>query len=255
MSTAQQSSDQSLPASTDSDGVWPPRLGRIVLGALLAGGIGWMILNSVYPIYEVPPEIAILPDPPPTEKVLELEKAQYAVDRQNFSIVFALTGAVLRACCAGFAFGAKALRPLLIAAIAAAALGVVGANLSNELFTKIRLTSGSDRVLLGITLDSMKQTILGYSSLWGLIGLGVGIGVGAFRGGAKMVTAGIAGLAGGLVIAMLYVLIVGQLLPNATMSHVFPPDTSSQVIWFLVFSAGIAATIALGTGEKAKKPK
>lgn len=255
MGTAQQLSDQPLQASIDTDGVWPPRLGRIVLGALLAGAISWLILKSVYPIFEVPPEIALLPDPPPTEALVALEKAQYAVDSQNFSITFGLTGAVLGACSAVFAFGAKGLRPLLIGAIAAAALGVVGANLSNEIFTKFRWGGGNDRVVLGITLDPMKQAMLGYASLWGLIGLGVGIGIGALRGGAKMVTAGIAGLAGGFVTAMLYVIILGQLSPNASMSQVFPPNTSAQVIWFLVFCVGIAATIALGTGERAKKPK
>ncbi len=253
MSTAQQPSGQPHLGSSGADGIWPPRLGRIVFGALLAGGIGWVILKSVYPIFEVPPEMAILPNPPPTEKIIELEKVQYAIDGQNFSIVFGLTGAVLGAYCAVFAFVAKGLRPLLIAAIAAGALGVVGANLSNEIFTRIRLTSGSDRVLLGITFDAMKQAILGYASLWGLIGLGVGVGVGSFRGGAEMVTSGIAGLAGGFVTAMLYVLGVGQLSPNESMSHVFPLGSSSQVIWFLVFCMGIAAAIALGSGENAKR--
>ncbi len=53
----------------------------------------------MYPLFVVPEDIAILPDPPPTAAVVKLEKAQFAVDAKNFSVLFGLIGAVFGAAC------------------------------------------------------------------------------------------------------------------------------------------------------------
>jgi len=230
--------------------VWPPKLPRVVLGAIVAAGVACLILSFLYPIFTVPEEIAIIPDPPPTAAVLKLEKAQFAVDAKNFSIVFGTIAAVLGAAIVLFAFGFRSIKAVFLGAIAAASLGVVGVNLSNWMFTNLRSTSNSDMLLMGITIDSMTQTIIGYAALWGLVGLGAGIGVGSVRGVGKAISAGVAGLLGGTLAAMVYVLLVAQFTPNTTMSFVFPQDLVSQAIWFLLSMILIAAAIALGSGEK-----
>ncbi len=248
--------DLSQEASSRAETGWPPKLPQAVLGALVAVGIACLIMKTMYPLFVVPEDIAILPNPPPTAAVLKLEKAQFSVDTKNFSILFGLIGAVFGASCALFTFGTRSIKAVIVGAFAAGALGVVGANLSNLIFTRLRATSNGDLLVLGLKIDGMTQNILGYGVLWGLIGLGVGIGIGSARTVGKSVVAGTAGLVGGLLAAMVYVLLVAQLTPNAVMSHVFPLDITSQAIWLLMFMVLIAASISLGTGEKrAKVPK
>ncbi len=207
----------------------------------------------MYPIFVVPDDIAILPDPPPTAAVMKLEAAQYAVDAKNFSVLFGLIGAIFAAACALCAFGTRSISAVALGALSSAILGVVGANFSNWMFTRLRSTSHGDIVVMGITLDSMMQVIIGYGVLWGLIGLGVGIGIGSVKSRSKTVSAGVAGFVGGVLAAMVYVMLVAQVTPNATMSHVFPLDFNSQAIWLLMFMVIIAVTIVLGTGEKRSK--
>jgi ABC-type uncharacterized transport system permease subunit len=139
---------------------------------------------------------------------------------------------------------------IVIAALASAALGCVGANLSNWMFTNLRLTSGKDLLIMGITLDGMKQTIVGFASLWCLIGLGVGIGVGAMHSVGKSLVAGIAGFCGGALAAMMYVVLTMQLSIGATMNRVFPADNMRLAIWMLLFHVVIAGCFALGLGER-----
>lgn len=253
MQAEARSANLSQEATDGAEIVWPPKLPLTVLGALVAVGIACLIMKTMYPIFVVPEDIAILPDPPPTAAVLKLEKAQFSVDAKNFSILFGLIGAVFGASCVLFTFGIRSIKAIVIGAIAAGALGVVGANLSNLMFTRLRASSNGDLLVMGLKIDSMMQNILGYGVLWGLIGLGVGIGIGSVRTFGKSVVAGTAGLVGGLLAAMVYVLLVAQLTPNAVMSHVFPLDITSQAIWLLMFMVLIAAAIPLGTGEKRAK--
>ena len=132
-------------------------------------------------------------------------------------------------------------------------MGVVGANLSNWMFTHMRATSGNDTLFMGIALDGMKLSILGYSLLWGLIGLGLGLGVGSVRGVGKSLVAGISGLVGGALGAMLYVVLMAQFSIGTTMNEVVPLGSTSQVIWLVLFTVAIAVCITLVSGEKRPK--
>ena len=132
-------------------------------------------------------------------------------------------------------------------------MGVVGANLSNWMFNNLRETSGVDLLIMGIALDGMRQTILGYALLWGLIGLGVGLGIGSVRSVGKSLVAGIAGLCGGALGAMIYVVVTAQLSIGTTMNRVFPADNTRLAIWLVLFHVVIAVCIALGLGERRRK--
>ena len=252
MQAEMQSADSIKERTTEAEGAWPPNLLRLVLGALIGVGFACLALKTLYPIFVVPEDIAILPDPPPTAAVVKLEKAQFAVDAKNFSVLFGLIGATFGAACVLCAFGTRSIKAAAISGLAAASFGVVGANFSNWMFTRLRATSHGDLTVLGVKLDSMMQVILGYGVLWGLIGFGVGVGIGSVRTG-KSLVAGVAGFFGGFLAAMVYALLVAQLTPNATMSHVFPVDFTSQAVWLAIFMVLIAAAISLGTGEKRAK--
>jgi hypothetical protein len=238
---------------TNLYGDWPPNLLRLVLGAMIGAVLGFIVLKTTYPIFEVSYEIRTFPEQSPAWLYERLDKAQYEVDGKNFAVVFGITGALLGASCAVLAFGARSIRAILIAVLGAAALGVLGAILSNWMFNNMRVNSGKDAVILGIALDGMKQSIVGYSLLWGLIGLGVGLGIGAIRGVGKSLVAGISGLCGGVLGAMVFVIVTAQISIGTTMNAVVPFSTTSQAIWFVVFPITISICIALGSGEKRQK--
>ena len=246
-------SDTAAQASVRGD--WPPNLPRLVLGGVIGAVLGFIVLKTMYPIFEVPYDIRTFPEQSPLWLYERLDKAQAAVDGKNYAVVFGLTGALLGASCVVFAFGARSIRAILIAVLGAAVLGVVGAMLSNWMFNNMRVNSGKDAVILGIALDGMKQSIVGYSLLWGLIGLGVGLGVGAIRGVGKSIVAGISGLCGGVLGALVFVIVTAQVSIGTTMNAVVPFSTTSQAIWFVLFPVAIAVCIALGSGEKRTSEK
>ena len=246
-------SDSNSPTKSNLRGDWPPNFLRLVFGAVFAAGLGYMVLETMHPIFVVPVEIATFPEQSPLWLYERLDKANFDVDGKNFSIVFGVIGAIFGASCVVFSFGARSVYAIVIAVVGSAAMGVVGANLSNWMFNNLRATSGKDLLIMGITLDGMRQTILGYSLLWGLIGLGVGLGIGSVRGVGKSLVAGISGLCGGVLGALLYVVLTAQFLIGTTMNRVFPADNTSQAIWLVLFTVLIAVCIALGSGEKRRK--
>ena len=232
---------------------WPPSLLRLVVGALLAGGLGYVVLRSVAPIFVVPVDIATFPEQSPVWLYERLDRAKHEVDGKNLSIWFGIIGAIFGACCVLVSFGARAVRATVIAILGSAALGVVGANLSNWVFFNLRTNSGKDVTIMGVTLDSMGQAILGYSLLWGLIGLGVGLGIGSARSIGKSLVGGIAGLCGGILGSMVYVILTAQFSIGTTMNRVLPYSLTNQAIWMLLFTVVIAVCVGLGSGEKRTK--
>jgi hypothetical protein len=248
-------SDSISPNQTNLRGDWPPNFFRLVLGAVFAAGLGYIVLKTMHPIFIVPVEIATFPEQSPLWLYERLDKAKFEVDGKNFLVMFGVVGAIFGASCVVFAFGARSIKAIIIAVLGSASMGVVGAILSNWMFNNMRANSGKDAVILGIALDGMKQSIVGYSLLWGLIGLGVGLGIGSVRGIGKSLVAGISGLCGGILGAMLYVIVTAQVSIGTTMNEVIPFSTTSQAIWFVLFPVVIAVCIALGSGEKRSSEK
>lgn len=245
--------DSNSAADSTIQVAWPPSLMRLILGALLTAGLGFAVLKTLYPIFEVPEELVNFPEQSPRWMYERLDKAKSQVDGKNFMLVFGIVGAIFGASSVALAFGARAIKAMVLAIVGAAALGVLGAFLSNWMFNNLRETSGKELLIMGIGIDSMKQTIIGYALLWGLIGLGVGVGIGSARGASKLVAAGISGLCGGVLGAMLYVILIAQLSAGTMMNQVIPYTNSSQAIWLTLFTLAISTCIVLGTGEK--KPK
>lgn len=253
-----QSNEQSVSDSNNSvksnpSVDWPPSFLRLVLGALFAAGLGYGVMKTIYPIFVVPVEIATFPEQSPVWMYERLDKAQSEVDGKNFSVVFGVIGAVFGLCCVVFSFGTRSVIAIMMAVLACAALGVLGAMLSNWTFNNMRESSGKDVLIMGVALDGMKQSILGYSLLWGLIGLGAGLAIGFVHSFRKSLVAGISGLFGGVLGAMIYVILTAQISIGTMMNRVLPDGNTSQAIWLVLFTVVIAACIALGSGEKRRK--
>ena len=246
-------SDLNGPTQSSLRETWPPNLLRLSLGAVVAAGLGYIILKAMHPVFVVPIEISVFPEQSPQWLYDRLDKANFEYDGKNYSIVFGIIGAILGASCVLFSFGARSVKTIVIAVVASSALGVLGANLSNLMFYRLRAISGQDMLVMGVSLDGMKQSILGYALLWGPIGLGVGIGIGSIRGFGKSLIAGISGLCGGVLGAMLYVILTAQFSVGTTMNRLLPYSNTSQAIWLLLFSVTIAVCIGLGSGERRRK--
>ena len=252
-SKEQPASDTYNPTQSNRSSDWPPSLLRLVLGAAVAAGLGYAVLKTMYPIFVVPLEIATFPEQSPAWMYERLEKAQYEIDGKNLSIVFGVIGAIFGASCVVFSFGARSGMAFAFAIVGSACTGVAGAFLSNWMFNNMRANSGKNATIMGVSLDGMSQSIIGYSLLWGLIGLSVGLGIGSVRGVRKTLVAGVSGLVGGTLGAMLYVILISQFSIGTTMNRVLPNGDTSQAIWLLLFTVTIAVCIALGTGEKRQK--
>jgi hypothetical protein len=232
---------------------WPPRFLRLVLGAVFAAGLGFVVLKAMYPVFVLPVDVATVPEQAPIEVYQKYDQAKHELDGKNYSVVFAIIGAVLGASCTVCAFGFKSIRALLVATVCSAILGGIGAQLSNEMFNFMRANSGRNISLMGVSFDGMKQSIVGYSLLWGLIGLGVGLGIGSHHGFRKTIVAGISGLLGGVVGAMIFVILTAQVSISTTMNQTLPIHGQTQVVWMVLMGIAIAGCIAMGTGEKKEK--
>ncbi len=242
-------SSPQLPTQAD----WPPRLSRLIVAAIVAAGLSFLLLKVLYPIFVLPEDLAYVPEQAPIEVYQKHDRAQYEADGKNFAVIFGLSGAVLGACCVVFAFGMKCVKSIVVAVVASGCFGAVGALLSNWMFNYMRERSGQSLSLMGVPLSGMAQSIVGYSLLWSLIGLGVGVGIGSVRGPGKALIAGVSGLLGGAVASMLYVVLVAQISIGTVMNRVLPDAVGTQLLWLVFFATVTVVCIVLGSGEK--KPK
>jgi hypothetical protein len=242
------------PKTSDSPTVWPPRLVRLALGALVGGLLGWAIFRFAFPLFRIPEEVAILPDPPPIAAIEKLEAYQFDVDNKNYGIAFAITGTLVALFALASSFGVKRPVKMVIASILGASMGALGAVLCNIVTTKTRAVGGNDVIWLGVKLDSMGQALLAQIFLWGLIGLATGIAVGlAGKGVSGAMKAGVSGLLGGALGSVLFLVVYATLYPTSSSNHVVLQSIGEQIGLTVVATILISVAICLGTGER--KPK
>lgn len=238
---------------TDRLSVWPPRLLPLAIGGLLGSLVGWACMRTVYPIFEVPEEIALLPSPPPNEAVQKLEEYLYAVGIKNYAIALGVMGLSIGVCCAAFTVARRHPLSLVLSGLLGAALAAVGGVLCHTMVTHTRLTGANDLNIFGIVLDSMKQAILAQASVWGLLGLGVGAGLGlGARGMSAAIKSGISGMLGGVAAATIFLFASAFLFPNTNSNDVWPKPIAEQIAWAVVSGLLVAVSIALGSGERKK---
>ena len=86
-----QSEEQSvsdLNSSTKSNlrGHWPPSFLSLVLGAVFAAGLGYIVLKTMYPIFVVPEDIANVGEGSPIEVYQRFDKAKFEIDGKNLPL-------------------------------------------------------------------------------------------------------------------------------------------------------------------------
>ncbi len=234
----------------NSGSKWPPSLFSFVAAGLVGALLGWGCMKAVYPIFVVPEDVAILPDPPPIAAIEKLEAYQFVVDNKNYSLVYAAVGACIGACTAFSIFGARGILATVLTAASGGMAAALGAILCNIVVTHTRSIGGNDIHLIGLALDSMAQAIIAQGALWGLLGLGVGLGLGLFAKGIPTgVKGGFCGMVGGAIGTTLYLLVSAYALPISSSNHVTPKSTFEQIAIMLTASFFICAVIALTAGD------
>ncbi|HUP82443.1 MAG TPA: hypothetical protein VM260_28070 [Pirellula sp.] len=225
----------------------------LAVGGLIGSILGLGLYRAIYPIFLIPDEILNIPSPPPVALIAKLEAYQLRVDCQNYPIVFGLMGLSIGATCAMFALQGRILG-VALTSILGGILGAAGALLCAMIVGNSRATAGSDIVLVGITIDSLAQAIIGQACIWGLMGCGVGAGIGlttqGFFGALKVACAGLWGGAFG---ALVFVVGAAVLAPNSSSNHVVPLPIQEQIA--LTCLAGVCIGFAIGLGFNSRKKK
>ncbi len=140
-----------------------------------------------------------------------LDKTKAEVDGKNLTLVFGIIGTLLGASCVLFALARDPIKAIVIAVVGAAALGIVGANLSNWMFFNLRESSSKEIQLMGIALDGMKTNhylpTRCYGDCWDW---GWDWGLEPPGASASQSSLEISGLLGGVLGAMMYVILTAQ---------------------------------------------
>ena len=236
-----------------SSSAWQPSVVRLVCGGLVGSLIGLAIYKGIYPIFSVPFEVSNVPSPTPAPALEKLEAYQFRVDCQNYSIVFGLTGLAV-----GFVCALLALKDQVKGMILAGALGgifsAIGGFQAATFVKTIRQTGAGDIVIMGITLDSMVQSILAQAAIWGLMGLGVGTGIGIAGGGLMTgIKAGISGFVGGVFAAAAFIIFSAFAFPASSSSYVVPLALVEQVIMMVLGGICIGGAIGIGFRQRVEK--
>jgi hypothetical protein len=225
------------------------RLTTSLLFALLGGGLAWGLLQATFPLFELPPELANLGISASEAQYQAQFEAREAINRKHAIVYAAVLGALVGS---GLSLAERARYP----SGTAAALGAVTAFLLGGLF-------GAAGGFLGdVAYASVKtsveplplvRTVLVQTITLGTLGLGIGLGLSAFRHRFSRASKNRvpAGILAGLCAGMCYPIVVSMALPFAQTESTLPMEPWSQSVWMMSISLlfGIIMPGAADPGE------
>ncbi|MCY2992600.1 MAG: hypothetical protein NTY19_32670 [Planctomycetota bacterium] len=217
--------------------------------ALLAGLATWGMLQATGPVFAIPPELANLPTPAPSDKLAELDRALAIASRNNATYALGLLGLLLGAFLAtAEAVSRRTVRTAipkgLLAGVTGGLAGAVAGFVGSQAFGYL---------LYFPHLSPLGKTIVIQIGALGLLGSGVGLGLGLPYARPRLLANCILGaVLGGTLAAVIYPAVVGYLLPVADTEMVVPGVRGGQLPWVLL-TAGLIGLVATGLG-KPRKP-
>jgi hypothetical protein len=231
-----------------------PRLrpSKGLLFALIGAGLTWICLQATFPIFSMPEELAILGGMGMTAEQTEAQNAaRDKAARQNAMFYLALLGALVGS---GLSLAEVTKYP----SPKAAALGGITVFILGGLF-------GAASAFLGDTAYASARSEVEPLSLVGTVlvqivtlttlGMGIGIGLSAFRGSFLMAAKNRvpAGILAGICAGMLYPMAVGIVLPYAQTESTLPMGPFSQLMW-MMSAACLLGIIIPGVAEVSSLP-
>ncbi len=220
---------------SSSGAVAQPTTGSPLAGclmALLAGALGWALIQGLHPVFEVPKEYAVESLNAPPEKFLALEAARARTDAKSLTLYFSLLGALL-------ALGQVAWQRSLAQALVALPIGLtlgglagIAGSLAHNRW--VQGQAGAE----GGTVD-IAQVVAVQAILLGGLGVAAGLALGAAsRSPRTMAIGALGGLAGGALAGALYLVVMSVAVPTVGTTSLFPLEAGSRLLW-IELAAGL----------------
>jgi hypothetical protein len=209
---------------------------------LVAGILGWAVLQAAHPVLRMPKELAAVTILSPPEKVRQMMEFRRKADLWNPIMAMGLFGAAVGGSLAvGRGLAARSKPPLMLAAIlgalAGAAFGCLGGWLGH-LVSQMPKPAGPAPLLTNIELH-----LAVVMAMAGGIGLGIGALGGTWRGALAAI---VAGLAAGALAGMAYPILAALLLPNANVESIIPEHLPERLLWILLIAGALGITLSAG---------
>jgi hypothetical protein len=210
--------------------------------ALVAALIAWGYHKTKHPVFLVPEKYHVLEMGAPDAKVQALKAQQFRVDRLNTALLMAVLGGPLalavamgaHACCAAWT---RALVALPWGVLWGAGTGFLAA-MAIQRFTLQAEPTVTDAV--------REQSIL-----FGILGAGIGLLIGAFGGSVRSLAAGlVGGAATGACAAVLFSIIVSLAMPTVAYRVFVPTGQVARLLWLGIPCVCLGYALPIITSQK-----
>jgi hypothetical protein len=227
-------SSESTPVTHRANGVAPPAeiprgLPLVGLaGGLLVGGIFWLVLRAVHPIFELPPEAQAIAMFPSADSIARHRAAVAQVDLRNTMVVTGMLGGLLAVALASgqvrLCRRAKvAVLGIVVSGLIAAGMGLLAGILG---VAANRLANSAAAIPTSVAIVGTQGVLLG------VMGGGVGLGLGALTGRVGTAARSAAhGLLAGALAGILFPILTAGLLPPANINMPIPGNRFAQLLW------------------------
>jgi hypothetical protein len=214
----------------------------LVIGLAAAIAV-WAFIQSVHPLFHVSKEYDVPSIGMPTEKFLAHQKQRDLIDQKHAALYLGALG-VLLTVASGSTHGMVAgwWWKIAVAAGLAAAGGVIGGVLGCSILQDVRTNIGQADLL---------HLVESQLAVAAPLGLGVGLGIALWSQTISLgVKTTLAGLAGGLLAAVAYPVIVSILLPDLSTDVLLPDTAIARLVWLCLLSGLIGLAIPIAERQR-----
>jgi hypothetical protein len=201
---------------------------RGLLFACVGGLLTWGFLQTAFPVFRLPPELAAVTTMSPPDKQKEQSEASARNHQYNTIFVLGLLGALVAGSLAvGEGLARRSFGTILVGgagcALAAAIFGCLAGFLGH--FSYLKLQPVAD-------LSPLAKTIRMQAIMLGALGGGVGLALGPLsKRWTTFVVCLIAGILAGALAGMLYPMLAARFLPVAITEIDVPLDFQTRLLW------------------------
>jgi len=221
------------------------------VAGLLAGAVGWLILDQTFPYFRVSQELLqrIPMSFPPAELLAEYSAEKRAVDVKNATAAGLLLGTLAAAAFAVVQGGVRGYRrSCLPMTICVACGGVAGAaaGFASQAWMHHLLT----------TAEPMTAVVVLQTAFWAIAGAGVGAGVGLFSDSARrwgdLLGQGL--LAGGM-FGLVYAVAAAFAFPGDHAELLVPASLANRAAWAVAGTTLIGLLVGAASDRRRNRPQ
>lgn len=227
------------------DNTWVLTPTPALIGSLIAATIGLSILAFTFPFFAM----ASLPDlglSPSAELLQRYMAAQLDYRLQNYTVAFAIWGAVLGVCIGLATLSNKRTLAAILSGVAGSVGGAVAAYFTSGAVGRAIETSANQSLLQSGSL---------HFAVWGAIGAGIGLAIGlVHKGSVASISGGLVGMLAGLFVAAIWNVLGSIAFSNSNLILLLPEPMVERIVWGCAGSVVLALGISMGLKPAAEKP-